>query len=201
MRDDCSTLQRLDEAPSTDSGGPHDARCSCSPGQRLAEVEVAAGRSVVGQGRQLHARLAAFRDSIGAAEPPMSVLHPAGVGRVHLDLRPAQLLGQVDGERVEGRLRRVVGKRLLVVDAATTGRSAASASRGRSTGSRSGRPAPCGSAASSACVSATTPKKFVSNVLPENLRRHRARGVEPAGVRSRVLQLTPALLTRMSSLP
>ena len=34
---------------------------------------------------------------------------------------------------------------------------------------------------SSVCVRATTAKKFVSNVLPEDLRRHRGRRVESAG--------------------
>ena len=148
-----------------------------------------------------HARLAPLGDLHRGRRAAHVRLHPAGMGRVHLDRRVAQFVGQMDGKGVERRLRRVVGEPLHPVDR----RLRVGVQRQRPEDARevddptgrdfriSGR---------SVCMSATTAKKLDSNV------RRSTSGVTldvvlnpPCPSMSASSSRTPALLTRMSSLP
>src|SRR5271154_7210901 len=92
------------------------ARASHSPGKRLPKVEITTGRSVVGQGGQLHARFAAFGEFHRGSLSAHVGFHPAGVGGIYFDPSPTQFLCKMDGERIQGSLRSVVSEGLLVVD-------------------------------------------------------------------------------------
>src|SRR6202007_804168 len=80
------------------------------PGERLAEVKVASGGAVVREGCKSGAGFAAFahfHDGIGATHVSF---YPSRVRRVHLDIGVAQVISEVNGERVERGLGSVIGE-------------------------------------------------------------------------------------------
>ena len=79
-------------------------------------MKVAAGGTIFGKSSQPCARPAAFRNfEIGILVAHLG-FYPTGVSRVYLYRSIAQLVGEMDGKRVQGRLGGVVSKHSAMVN-------------------------------------------------------------------------------------
>jgi len=86
------------------------------PGERFAHVEKATGRTALVQQRQSNTCFTALRQFHGRGVGSHISLHPARMSGVDFDLRVLQFVRQMNSERVQGRLRRIVRQRLEAID-------------------------------------------------------------------------------------
>jgi hypothetical protein len=82
------------------------------PGQFFAHVDEAAVGAIGTEERQSDTGLRAVRNFHRCSVSAHFRFHPAGVGRVDLDLGVLQFRGEMDRKSIQRGLRRIVGQRL-----------------------------------------------------------------------------------------